>query len=148
MKKNIIKLVVFMGILILLSSVSMFAQLQNSGKGKVIAVRFLELKADVDTTEFEKFALEAFNPSSDATLPGLKLYIAKSDRGKNIGSYALFHIFDSQIVRDLIFPKEGNWPDWISKISEDHNVTSNWNKLKTYVVDGSLQNFNDFVVLR
>ncbi len=59
----------------------LFAQAPHTGKGEVIAVRFLELKADVDTTEFEKFAYEEFNPAFDGIVPGLKEYIAKSDRG-------------------------------------------------------------------
>ena len=124
------------------------AQAPHTGKGEVIAVRFLELKADVDTTEFEKFAYEEFNPAFDGTFPGLKEYIARSDRGIDVGSYSLIMIFDSQIVRDLMIPARGNPTDWFLKIMEDQKLWTPWNKLGTYVVDGSLGKYNDFVVLR
>ena len=126
----------------------LFAQAPHTGKGEVIAVRFLELKADVDTTEFEKFAYEEFNPAFDGTFPGLKEYIARSDRGIDVGSYSLIMIFDSQIVRDLMIPARGNPTDWFLKIMEDQKLWTPWNKLGTYVVDGSLGKYNDFVVLR
>ena len=126
----------------------LFAQAPHTGKGEVIAVRFLELKADVDTTEFEKFAYEEFNPDFDGTFPGLKEYIARSDRGIDVGSYSLIMIFDSQIVRDLMIPARGNPTDWFLKIMEDQKLWTPWNKLGTYVVDGSLGKYNDFVVLR
>ena len=119
----------------------------HTGKGEVIAVRFLELKADVDTTEFEKFAYETFNPGFDGAVPGLKEYIAKSDRGMDVGSYSLLMVFDSQIVRDTMIPNRAT-SDWLNKIMEDQKLWALWNKLDTYVVDGSLGKYNDFVVLR
>ena len=38
--------------------------------------------------------------------------------------------------------------EWFSKIVEDQSLWSTWNKLSTYVTDGSLSNYNDFVKLR
>ena len=125
----------------------LFAQAPHTGKGEVIAVRFLELKADVDTTEFEKFAYEEFNPAFDGIVPGLKEYIARSDRGMDEGSYALLMIFDSQIVRDTMLPNRSP-AECFGKIMEDQKLWTPWNKLGTYVVDGSLGKYNDFVVLR
>lgn len=147
MKTNQFRLFATFVILIFISVTTILAQPQNSGKGEVIAVRFLELKAEVDTTEFEKFARDEYNPALEGTVPGLKEYIAKSDRGINVGSYALILVIDSQIVRDLMFPDKKT-SDWVNKIFEDQNLLSLWDKLNTYVVDGSLSKYNDFVVLR
>ena len=80
-------------------------------------------------------------------VPGLKEYIAKSDRGMDVGSYSLLMVFDSQIVRDTMIPNRSA-SDWLNKIMEDQKLWALWNKLGTYVVDGSLGKYNDFVVLR
>ena len=132
-----------------ISTITMLiAQAPHTGKGEVIAIRILELKSDVDTTEFDKFAYEEFNPAYDGTAPGIKLSIAKSDRGTDVGSYVFLWTFDSQIVRDLMLPAEGNPTDWFLKIFEDQKLWDQWNKLGTYVVDGSLKKYNDYVVLK
>ena len=142
-----IKLLIVYGIIMLINSTMLFSQVTYSGKGDVIAIRFLELEPDIDTTEFEKFALEEFNPAFDGTIPGLKEYIAKSDWGIDIGSYSLLMVFDSQIVRNTMIPNK-RASDWFSKIMEDKNLWSVWNKLGSYVTDSSLSNYNDFVELR
>ena len=132
-----------------ISTITMLiAQPPHTGKGEVIAIRILELKSDVDTTEFDKFAYEEFNPAYDGTAPGIKLSIAKSDRGTDVGSYVFLWTFDSQIVRDLMLPAEGNPTDWFLQIFVDQKLWDQWNKLGTYVVDGSLKKYNDYVVLK
>ena len=145
MKTNHLK---SLSILIIFSITMLIAQSPHTGKGEVIAIRILELKSDVDTTEFDKFAYEEFNPAYDGTAPGIKLSIAKSDRGTDVGSYVFLWTFDSQIVRDLMLPAEGNPTDWFLQIFEDQNLWDQWNKLGTYVVDGSLGKYNDYVVLK
>ena len=147
MKTEKVKSLSILIILTIFSITMLFAQAPHTGKGEVIAVRFLELKADVDTTEFEKFAYEEFNPAFDGIVPGLKEYIARSDRGMDEGSYALLMIFDSQIVRDTVLPNRSP-AELFGKIMEDQKLWTLWNKLGTYVVDGSLGKYNDFVVLR
>ena len=147
MSINQIKLLMVYGLITLINSTMLFSQLTYSGKGDVIAIRFLELKPEIHTTKFEKFALEEFNPAFDGTVPGLKEYIAKSDRGIDIGSYTLLMVFDSQIVRNTMIPNK-RASEWFSKIMDDQNLWSTWNKLGKYVTDGSLSNYNDFVKLR
>ena len=147
MNINQIKLLMVYGLITLINSTMLFSQVTYSGKGDVIAIRFLELELDIDTTEFEKFALEEFNPAFDGTIPGLKEYIAKSDRGIDIGSYTLLMVFDSQIVRNTMIPNK-RASEWFSKTMEDQNLWSTYIKLGTYVTDGSLSNFNDFVKLQ
>ena len=90
---HVISLILF-GMLI--NTKPLMSQVLYSGKGEVVAVRLLELKKYVDIEEFEKFAVKEFNPKNDGVVPGLREYIAKSDRGISVNSYALFMIFDSQ----------------------------------------------------
>ena len=52
-------------IVLLMGVTTLFAQALHTGKGEVIAVQFLELKPDVNTTEFENFAYKTFNPGFD-----------------------------------------------------------------------------------
>ena len=145
MKRNQIILLILFGMLI--NGTTLLSQITYSGKGEVVAVRFLKLKGNIDVSEFEKFAVEEFNSKFDGAVPGLKQYISKSDRGIAVDSYAMLMIFDSQIVRDTMLPNRSP-SEWFGKIMEDQQLWPIWNKLGSYVVDGSLGNYNDFVVLR
>ena len=57
MNKNIKNLLL---IIIICFTTVTFSQSYHTGKGKVIAVRFLELDAEVDTAEFEKPLINEF----------------------------------------------------------------------------------------
>ena len=145
MKRNQIILLILFGMLI--NGTTLLSQITYSGKGEVVAVRFLELKENIDLSEFEKFAIEEFNSKFDGAVPGLKQYISKSDRGIAVDSYAMLMIFDSQIVRNTMIPNKKS-SEWLDTIMEEKNLWSLWNKLGTYVIDESLSNYNDFVELR
>ena len=41
-----------------------------------------------------------------------------------------------------------SYAEWMNKILEDENMWSYWNKLGTYVKEGSLGKYNDYVVLK
>jgi hypothetical protein len=82
------------------------AQGPRKGTDEVIAVREFELRAGVDLAAFERFVTETYNPGWADVVPGVRGYIAKGDRGAHKGRYAFILIFDSQKVRDDIFPKE------------------------------------------
>ena len=125
----------------------LFSQITYSGKGEVVAVRFLELKDNVNVKDFEKFALEEYNPSFNRIVPGSRNFITKSDRGIDVDSYALIITFDSQIVRNAMIPEQGS-SDWLNTIMEENGLWSLWNKLGTYVTEESMSNYNDFVELR
>ena len=131
----------------LINTKPLMSQVLYSGKGEVVEVRLLELKKDVDIEEFEKFAVKEFNPKNDGVVPGLREYIAKSDRGISVNSYALFMIFDSQNNRNTMIPNK-QASEWFNTILEAQNFWALWNKLGTYVTDESLNNYNDYVELR
>tara|TARA_B100002052_G_C15782827_1_gene552406 strand:+ start:59 stop:496 length:438 start_codon:yes stop_codon:yes gene_type:complete len=145
MKKCKIIILILLGIFI--NGTPLLSQITYSGKGEVVAVRFLELKDTVNVEDFEKFVIEEFNSTFEGAIPGLKQYISKSDRGIAVDSYAMFMIFDSQVVRNIMIPNEKS-AEWMDAIMEKKNLWSLWGKLGTYVTDESLSNFNDFVELR
>jgi len=145
MKKCETIILILLGIFI--NGTPLLSQITYSGKGEVVAVRFLELKDTVNVEDFEKFVIEEFNSTFEGAIPGLKQYISKSDRGIAVDSYAMFMIFDSQVVRNIMIPNEKS-AEWMDAIMEKKNLWSLWGKLGTYVTDESLSNFNDFVELR
>ena len=105
------------------------------------------MKDTVNVEDFEKFVIEEFNSTFEGVIPGLKQYISKSDRGIAVDSYAMFMIFDSQVVRNIMIPNEKS-VEWMDAIMEEKNLWALWGKLGTYVTDKSLRNYNDFVELR
>ena len=145
MKKSEIIILILLGIFI--NGTPLLSQITYSGKGEVVAVRFLELKDNVNVKDFEKFALEEYNPSFNRVVPGSRNFITKSDRGIDVDSYALIITFDSQIVRNAMIPEQGS-SDWLNTIMEENGLWSLWNKLGTYVTEESMSNYNDFVELR
>ena len=147
MQKNKIKFIIVCAMIWFIHPTITFSQNTYSGKGEVVAIRFLEIKEEIDVEDFEKFAVEEFNSAFDGTVPGLKQYISKSDRGNAVDSYALFMIFDSQIVRNTMIPNKKS-SEWLDAIMEEKNLWALWNKLGTYLTEESLSNYNDFVELR
>ena len=122
-------------------------QITFSGKGEVVAIRYLELKDNVSIEDFEKFAIDEYNPNFNRVIPGLKVYIAKSDRGIAINSYSLIMEFDSQVVRNTMIPEQKS-SDWLNAIFEERDLWTLWNKINEYVTEESMDNYNDFIELR
>ena len=56
MKKCEIILLILLGII--MNGTPLLSQIKYSGKGEVVAVRFLELKDTVNVEDFEKFVIE------------------------------------------------------------------------------------------
>jgi hypothetical protein len=127
--------------------VSLFAQPSRAGGGEVIAVRELELKAGVDTAQFERFARGTYNPGWDGVIPGLNAYIGKADRGALKGGYALILIFDGTTTRDAIFPKEGGGasPKFAPMLKAPFALNQ---ELEKFLEPGALSVYTDYVAMR
>ena len=123
-----------------------FAQ-PRARTGEVIAVRELQLKADVDTAQFEQFVRSSYNPGWEGAVPGVKAYIGKADRGAQKGSYALIIIFDGERTRDAIFPKEGGGASTAFAPMLEQPLALN-KALDKFVEPGSLSIYTDYVVMR
>jgi hypothetical protein len=127
--------------------VPLLAQSARSGTGEVIAVRELQLRTGVDAVQFERFVTGTYNPAWEGTVPGVKGYIAKADRGVQKGSYALVLVFDSEKTRNAIFPKEGGGAsERFAPIVQ--GPLGLGTELDKYVEPGSLSVYTDYVVLR
>ena len=124
-----------------------FAQPSRAGATEVIAVRELELKAGVDTAEFDRFVRATYNPGWNGVVPGLKAYIGKADRGALKGGYALILIFDSDKTRDAIFPKEGGGasPQFAPMLKGPFALNQ---ELEKYLEPGALSVYTDSVAMR
>ena len=124
-----------------------FAQPSKAGATEVIAVRELELKAGIDTAEFDRFVRVTYNPGWNAVVPGLKAYIGKADRGALKGGYALILIFDSDKTRDAIFPKEGGGAstEFAPKLKGPFALNQ---QLEKYLEPGALSVYTDYVAMR
>ncbi|UOQ69146.1 hypothetical protein [Hymenobacter volaticus] len=132
-------------VLTILSLSSTYGQSVISGKGRVVSVRSFNLKPGVDSLEFEQHIKKELNPSLEAILPGLQIFIAKGNRGKRpIGNYAYIIIYDSYNSRDKLFPLTGLAPDISAIVKKAHKgieATANkyieggfqwWMKLESY----------------
>jgi hypothetical protein len=131
----------------LVSGDSALAQSSRSGAGEVVAVRELELKPGIDPAEFDRFVVSTFNPAWEGTVPGVRAYIARADRGARKGSYALVLIFDSEKTRDAIYPKEGGGvSERFGPLLEGPFQANQ--QLDKYIDPGTLSVYTDYVALR
>jgi hypothetical protein len=124
-----------------------FAQTSPAVSGEVIAVRELQLKADTDIAQFERFIRDTYNPAWDKTISGMRGYIGKADRGAQKGSYALIFVFDGVKARDAIFPKEGGGvaPEFAARVQKLLALNP---ELEKFLEPGTLSVYTDYVVLR
>lgn len=99
------------------------AAAQNADGGEVVAIRTLELNDDVDSSQFDRFVQNRYNPGWEGIIPGMKVVVVKADRGEEKGAYALIFLFDSVRTRNAYFPQEGSegtesFQAYIKKASE------------------------------
>lgn len=73
----------------------------------VIAIRKMKLKPGASAEEFNKLAQKIAHKDFGA-LPGVKEYIAKGERGDEVGTYIYVIEFDSKKTRDFYYPKPGS----------------------------------------
>jgi hypothetical protein len=125
----------------------MFAQPSRARTGEVIAIRELQLKEGTDVAQFEQFVRTSYNPAWEGTVPGVKAYIGKGDRGAQKGSYALILVFDGERTRDAIFPKEGGGvsPGFAATLEQPLALNK---ALDKFIEPGSLSVYTDYVVMR
>lgn len=134
------------GISIVLSFIMMnaFAQKVESkvekstlSTSEVYAIHEIELKANVDTKEFETFVKKELAPIYNK-MKGQKLILVKGDRGIRTGKYAIILTFESVEDRDRIYPPSG---EFVGDFGDD----STWDKFDTFIVKGLGEIFTDYV---
>jgi hypothetical protein len=87
----------------------------NTDVRQMIAIRRLKLKQGVSPESFEKFITEKLSHNAYAA-PGIKEYVAKGERGDDVGNYIHILMFDSKTTRDVYFPAPGTNADMPASI--------------------------------
>jgi hypothetical protein len=75
----------------------------NPDSRPIIALRKLKLKSGISAEEIEKYAVKLAHKEY-GKIPGAKEYIAKGERGDEVGNYIYVTEFDSKITRDFYYP--------------------------------------------
>lgn len=85
-------------------SLATVSEIAAADGSEVIAIRYLTLKDGVEAAAFERFAVEEYVPAINTYLPGVRAWIAKGERGTNVGGYVLVSFFESLHTRNYYFP--------------------------------------------
>jgi len=89
----------------------------RAGTGEVISIRHIKLKSDVNPDEFEQWVVDYFNPAWEGLIPGMRSFIVTGDnRGKAMGEYAYFIIYDTLKTRNAYIPQEGKTAEWFNEL--------------------------------
>lgn len=143
--------------LLLVMATAAYAQIQDgeevqeksssrSGTGEVFSHREITLKPDVDPAEFEKWVIDYFNPALEGLIPGIRAYVAKSDRGIKKGKYAYMVLFDSYNTRQAYMPESGLTKFFREVFFEPNKYLHA--ELFEYIDSSTWSEFSDWVVLR
>ncbi len=114
----------------------------------IIALRKVKLKSGASAEEFEKYAAKLAGKEL-GKIPGVKEYIAKGERGDEVGSYIYVTEFDSKITRDFYYPIPGT--DTSKTSREALKFLNSFTELGEFtrmaeIVPGD-QNYTDYIVL-
>jgi len=84
---------------------------------KVFGIREIELRADADPDEYERFCRELIPRMG---LDGWKVYLLRGDRGSRDGKFAWLFEIDSTDARDRYFPAKDQLSDEMTRWFEEH----------------------------
>ncbi len=104
---------------------------------EVYSIHEIEIKANVDTTEFETFIMKELAPIYNK-MKGQKMLLVKGDRGIRIDKYALILTFESIEDRNRIYPPSG---EFVGDFGDD----SVWEKFDSMTTDGLGVAHTDYV---
>ena len=104
---------------------------------EVYAIHELELKADIDTTEFETFVMKELAPIYNK-MKGQNLYLVKGDRGIRTDKYAIILTFESIEDRNRIYPPSGEFVG-------DFGGEAIWDKFSAMAEKGLGESHTDYV---
>ena len=119
----------------------------RAGTGEVISHREIMLKPGVNIAEFEKWAVEYFNPALESLIPGIRAYVAKAVRGVRNGKYAYIFHYDSYNTRQAYIPETDKATKYFSKIFFEPNKHL-FDELFEHIDQNSFNQFTKRVELR
>jgi hypothetical protein len=95
-------------IAVLLSTAGLYGQSFKSGNIIGIHEWKITLNDSITPAQFEKFMLEEYIPSVEKNYTGLKLFLAKKDRGKSKSNYNIIIQYKTIESRNYWFPAPGS----------------------------------------
>lgn len=113
-----------------------FAESEQSTFG-VYAIHELEVKSDIDISEFETFVLNEIAPIYNK-MKGQSFSLVKGDRGVRSDKYAIILTFDSLEDRNRIYPPSG-------ELVGDFGSDAVWEKLNTMLDKGLGESHTDYI---
>lgn len=124
----------------LLSGLTGYSQKVTSGA--VVGITQVKPASDVSNEQFESFYLEEFFPAFNKSFSSVPISLMKMIKGKRMGEYAEFYVFESLKERNRWHPKPGVSSEETKKAIK--NMGETWSKWRELV--SSLE-YTDYVVL-
>jgi hypothetical protein len=124
----------------LLSGLTVYSQKVTSGA--VVGITQVKPATGVSNEQFETFYFEEFFPVFNKSFSSIPISLMKMIKGKRMGEYAEFYVFESLKGRNRWWPKPGVPSEEAKKAFE--NMGEIWSKWRELV--SSLE-FTDYVVL-
>ncbi|MGB5238612.1 MAG: hypothetical protein WBM43_07765 [Flavobacteriaceae bacterium] len=106
---------------------------------EVYAIHELEVKADMDSKEFESFVMNEIAPIYNK-MEGQKFSLVKGDRGVRINKYAIVLTFESLEDRNRIYPPSGD-------LAGDFGSDTIWEKFNSMLDKGLGETHTDYVTV-
>ena len=100
--------------------------------GKVLGIHYYTLKEGVESSEFERFITEEWNPVNRELFPGILIRLMKGERGSEIGNYILIYEMNSLYIRNFYFPTAGEQTEAATTILEKcgEQCTQVWDRFE------------------
>jgi hypothetical protein len=113
--------------------------------GRVVGIHEWNITLNVNVTpaKFENFMRTEYIPAFEKYLPGVQLFLAKGERGKNKDHYGLIVYFKDIEARNEWFPEPGTASER-SKVNYD-NFKPYFDKLNEMVTYQSV--YTDWIIL-
>ena len=118
------------------------AKSQKVTSGAVVGITQVKPASDISNEQFEKFYLEEFFPAFNKSFSSVPISFMKMIKGKRMGEYTEFYVFESLKERNRWNPKPGVSSEETKKAFE--NMGETWSKWRELV--SSLE-YTDYVVL-
>jgi hypothetical protein len=131
-----------------MTKTSLNYNIKNPETLAVIAIRKVKLKSGASAEAFEKWAAKLANDEY-GKVPGVKYYVAKGERGGEIGSYIYVVEFDSKQTRDFYYPAAAPMSPEATKLLQPwQKFADELEKMAIIeIVNTGKENFTDYIVL-
>jgi hypothetical protein len=125
---------------ILISGLSVFGQ--RFKPGAIVGIATVKPATEEMTDDqFEAFYLKELFPAFNKAFPTVPICLMKGERGKRVGKYAEFWVFESLEHRNKYWPEQGK------STEEAKKAFDNMRELQDRMMKMTKSSFTDYVVL-